>query len=246
MYQMPKLLKAEGLLHGFSTKDEGNMSFKWGDALSVLVNRQRFLDKLGVRSGNCVALKSPHTNRLVTITARDKGRGTDSIVTSISTDGFLTNTSGVMLCILVADSVPLILWDSQTRALALLHADWRCVGEHLASKAVRSMQHQFGSDPANICAYFGPSITAKSHILKDPIQKRDRPWQKYLTNLSNGTTAIDIVAYNRQQLRDAGIAKNHIIVSGIDTATDKRFFSHYRSQRTREKEGRFACVVGIK
>lgn len=247
MYQINKLLKEEDLTHAFSTKDEGNMSFKWSDSLSVLASRQRFLDKLGVRSGNCVAMRSAHANKMVIVSSKDRGRGMDSIVTAITTDALITKTQGVILSMMVADSVPIILWDPVSKSLALVHGDWLSTDMHLVVKVVKTMHSQYGADPANLLAFMGPSITGKQHRIKDPIQKRSRVWQKYVTNHSDGTTSVDIMAYNRQQLRDAGVDKTHITISGIDTATDKRFFSHYRSMRNRrEREGRFACVVGIK
>lgn len=247
MYQMNKLLKEEGVIHAFSTKNEGNMSFKWGDPISVLVNRQKFLDKLGLKSGQCVAMRSAHTNRLTAVTIRDRGKGMDSIVTAISSDALITKTPGIMLFYLVADSVPIILWDPVSKSLGLIHGDWLSTDMNLATKVVKTMVDQYGAKPEEMWAYFGPSISGNSHKLKDPVQKRSRLWQKYLTNNADGTTCVDLVAYNRQQLRDAGVSKTHIVVSGVDTATDKKFFSHYRSKKNRrEKEGRFACVVGIK
>lgn len=51
---------------------------------------------------------------------------------------------------------------------------------------------------------------------------------------------------NRKQLLDMKVKETNIYTSSIDTFKSPEYFSHYRSVRTGEDEGRFATVVGMK
>ncbi len=66
-----------------------------------------------------------------------------------------------------------------------------------------------------------------------------------MADLPDGQTTVDIVGYSKRQLIEAGVKEENIEVSDIDTAADSTFFSHYRSKKTGEAEGRFATVVGM-
>jgi len=86
-----------------------------------------------------------------------------------------------------------------------------------------------------------------SYIKENPEQKFDPKWLPYLEKKRNNLYAIDIVSFNKDQLIQAGTKEENIIISKIDTAKDKRFFSHYRDSKTEKGDvGRFACLVGLK
>jgi copper oxidase (laccase) domain-containing protein len=57
---------------------------------------------------------------------------------------------------------------------------------------------------------------------------------------------VDLVAFTEKQLLNVGVLPENIFESSIDTASDKHFFSHVRDKNLPiEKQGRFACVVGL-
>src|SRR5579883_1782794 len=73
-------------------------------------------------------------------------------------DGMMTDASGVLLGIRVADCVPILLADVRRGVIAAVHAGWRGTVARIVEKAVGELRAQFGSDPADLRAALGPSI----------------------------------------------------------------------------------------
>jgi copper oxidase (laccase) domain-containing protein len=71
-------------------------------------------------------------------------------------------------------------------------------------------------------------------------------WQPYIEDLASGETTIDLIAFNRDQLIELGVQEENISIDPVDTVTSDDYFSHYRSVRTGELEGRFATVLALK
>ena len=74
------------------------------------------------------------------------------------TDGMLTNLRGVLLTTVHADCLPVYLFDTLKNAIGLVHAGWRGTNLGIAPKAVKLMQKEYGSDPADIQVFIGPGI----------------------------------------------------------------------------------------
>lgn len=73
-------------------------------------------------------------------------------------DAVVTNRSGVLLGLKVADCVPILLYDPVSRAVGAVHAGWRGTAKEILKSTVKTMEHAFGSDPQNILVAIGPAI----------------------------------------------------------------------------------------
>ncbi|MAG59573.1 hypothetical protein CMO96_02165 [Candidatus Woesebacteria bacterium] len=243
MYQLPKLQKVKNLTHGFSTRQDGNVSFRFGKEDEVLKNRENFLKQLSISPKNCVKMTLEHSTDIEVVDKNHLGRGMFK-EDSIGADALITKEKGIFLFVMVADCLPIILYDPPGEKVALVHAGWQGTDKKFLEKVVQRFS-DLGSNPADIIVGIGPGIHKESYIHKDPEQKQKKDWEPFLKDLDDGQTEIDIVGYNIQQLVDSGVLKRNIEVSSIDTAKSKDFFSHYRVMRTGEPEGRFAAVVGM-
>jgi len=248
MYQLPKLIK--NLPHAFSEKTEGNMSFKWGgDRDEVLRSRQNFLKKLNLSLEDCVTMWPTDKLEILTVGARDKGLGmTGEDVPEA--DALFTADRGVFLFLLFGDCLPVIFYDPVKHVVALAHLGWKSTENKLAEKVLSELGKKYGSQPSDLTVALGPGIHKDSYLKKtDEWLARDHNdlegWKNFSEKLQDGRVAIDIVSYNLKQLVEAGVPAENIEVSEMDTAASDRFFSHYRSKKTGEKEGRSAAVVGI-
>jgi len=242
MYQIPELKKFSNLVHAFSTKKEGNMSFSWGPEKIVLENRKRFLSQLNIELDLCIFLDLEHKNKIVTA---DQSFIKEKAM--VVADGAITKEKNLYLFMSIADCLPLILFDPVEKIIGLAHAGWKSTEEKIAPKIVQKMIRESNCNLLNIYVGIGPAIHKKSFKFKNPIQEKLLGWEPFLKNLSNGETIIDLIGYNKKQLEDAGIFSQNIYISDIDTAKNPNFFSHYRDSRENPKnEGRFACVVGIR
>ncbi|MCC6347556.1 MAG: laccase domain-containing protein, partial [Nitrospirales bacterium] len=73
-------------------------------------------------------------------------------------DAVVTNRTGVLIGIQVADCVPLLLYDRKRHAVGAVHAGWRGTGAGILKNTVHVMVERFRSDPADILVAVGPSI----------------------------------------------------------------------------------------
>jgi copper oxidase (laccase) domain-containing protein len=207
-----------------SLKSDGNMSVNWGDEQEVLGNRKRFLDRMGVDVNKCVFASLVHGRTMVMVDELNlNGK-------YVEADGFTTGEKGLWLCMVVADCIPLVIWDD--KQVGLVH-----VSRHNLD-ILSEIITRFGKD---LGAWIGPSIKKESYVFENR-DSLDGSWDKFIEKWEDGWH-IDLVGRVRQVVYDLGI--RNIEESEIDTGKDLNYFSHYRSGRTGETEGRFMVVVGL-
>jgi copper oxidase (laccase) domain-containing protein len=245
MYRIPELERVPGLFHAFSTAEEGNMSFRYGKREEVVENRKRFLAGVGVEPASCISFSSLNEVDFLAVDKSYKGQGMTGPEGAPKAGGLFTQETGVHLFLFIADCIPLILLDPMKKALGLVHVGRKEAGDRLPEKAIEYMRENFGTEPRNVIAAIGPAISRESYVKRDLAELSDPQWRPFLFEEEEGLWAIDLKGYTAAQLFEAGVGRTHSIDSGIDTATDGRFFSHVRSSRLGLPEARFACVAGL-
>lgn len=251
MYQIPGFLKFDGLRHFFSEKSDGNMSNiingKVIDANLVLINRKRFMDRVNIDIKNTVSMWVTHTDKIVEADPERAGVSLLDYQKALKTDGLITNIKGLNLFLLVADCLPVILFDPIKSALALIHAGWKGVNSEIVKKGVNLMKVKYSSKSTNMVVGIGPCVYKSSFIKENPVQKNDPKWMPFIEKIEENKYSIDLIKFTKKQLTDSGIPLNNIFESSIDTGKDERFFSHVRDKDLPlDKQGRFACIVGLK
>lgn len=234
------------IVYGFSNNEDGNMSFVWGGKEEVLKNREVFLKKSGLTLENGVTSSLQARDEMLLVRESGIGQGMSDLETAPKADALITNTKGIYLFMLTADCFPLSLYDPIKKVIGLVHLGWKGVDLEFAGKAIRKMEEKYGSNPKDILANIGPGIRKESYRFKEPIQKSLKDWQSYLKDHENGETSIDLVGYIKDQLIEIGLDEANIYDERIDTFRDENYYSHYRSVRTGEAEGRFATVLGLR
>lgn len=234
------------LTYAYSQIQDGNMSFIWGEDQEVQINRRNFLNQHSTDPDDCVIMIPVHKDEIKQVEQNDKGSGIFDQKTAFKIDALLTNQADICLCLLTADCLPIIFFDKKNKVISLGHMGWQGTDLKLAQKIIQKMTNTFRSDPKDIIVIIGPGIHKESYVFTPPVIQEEKPeWQPYLTKLSNGQTSIDIITYNQDQLLAAGITKENINISPINTVENKNFYSHYRSVQTGESEGRFMTIVKI-
>lgn len=251
MYQIPELLKFPNLFHAFSTKTDGNMANsilgKVIDFENVLLNRERFLRKIDVDINKCACMWVTHGDEVIKVPEKSISVSMKDYSRAVKVDGLMTDKKGIYLFLLIADCLPVILYDPKKEVITLVHAGWKGVDLEISAKAVGMMEKTYGCNPKEIIVGIGPCAHKESFIKVDPSQKNDPRWEQYMKNIEGEKYEVDLLGFTKKQLLDAGVRKENVYVSEIDTVKDKRFFSHVREGSLPiVKQGRFACVVGLK
>lgn len=223
------------LLIAVSTAGDGNMSENWGKTSEVSKNRDKFLGKSGIKFEDCVkaSLLSKSDTRVV----GNKDRGM-----WIEADGLITCEPNLTLWMVVGDCFPVVFYDPKLKILGLAHLGYGGINSGLINRIAQNFR-RFGSSPQNVYLFIGPGIRKESYVRsRDRIEQINNPlWRDFLID-RNGMSGVDLVGFMKRQLTDCGIDLSNVDDCGIDTGKDKNYFSHYRSQRTGEEEGRFAIA----
>lgn len=237
---------------GFAVTEipDGNMSYTWGKTESEVTNNlQNFWEKQGVELRNSVGMLLAHSTGIQVVDGGDRGKGTLNKDDYYNVDALITNTKGLVLYVLTADCCPIILFDPSHNALGVAHASWKNTDQEYMKQVVAKMESEYGTNPSELAVFIGPCIHAQSYAFNsndEHIAQREKPnWQPYLKE-TNGKVHIDIVGYNIEQLKQAGVRPENIEDSGIDTYSAKNYFSHRQSVVENLPEGRLATLAWLK
>lgn len=226
---------------GFTEIKDGNMSYLWGEQAKVLEARGKVFAEIGGDVKTAFALRPQDTAKVYEVNESDRGRGMEEVHSSEVTDVAVTEEN-IPLFLASADCIPAIYFDKRTKRYALAHLSWLSIEKKIPKKVIEKFV-ELDSDPKDIFVYLGPGIKKENFSFTNPIQRNLPGWEPFLKDLENGETSIDIYGYAKFQITSVGVPEENIEESNINIAEDERFFSHYRSARTGEKEGRLGAIV---
>ena len=214
---------------------------------AVLENRRRLADALAVEPASFVIPRQIHQGRVTTITSVDRGRGAKAAEDAIpDTDALITEDRDVMLAVMLADCVPVILFDPLTPAIGVAHAGWGGTVHHIVRNTVEAMRSTFGTDPKRLLAGIGPSIGPDSYEVGTDVAEHaeaEFPDAGVVRAKGDGKFLFDLWAGNQVDLVAAGVPAGNIEVAEIDTYQNvDRFFSDRRQRPT----GRFFAVAMLR
>jgi polyphenol oxidase len=170
-------------------------------------------------------------------------------------DAFVSSSRDVAVAIRVADCVPLLMADRTRGVVAAVHAGWRGTAARAAVAALETLEHEFGTRPADVVAAIGPSIGACCYEvgteLVDAFAAAGH--ERYLIDRwflapapprgsrERPTLRLDVAGANRDQLLLAGVPEEQIHSSGLCTAMHLDVLTSYRAER--DTAGRLAGVI---
>ncbi|MEI6581388.1 MAG: polyphenol oxidase family protein [bacterium] len=240
------MIDTANIKFGFSTVSDGNLSYARGLPAEVTASRSKYLSMQGIDPNRAVAISLVHGNLVVEVTNDDTGNLLNQDEQgNITADGLITSTPGLALFMVVADCIPIVIYDTRLKILALVHAGRKGVELNILGSAVKQMI-QKGSNPEDIIIKTGPAIAPESYVFDNTTEIDTDFWAGNLAYGPDKKYHMDTKNKLFEQALELGIAKNNITISTIDTFTNKNYFSHRRSLSTGEKEARFAAYAMIK
>jgi len=141
-----------------------NLAFHVGDDPdAVIENRRRAAATLGAEIDDLVLGDQVHGTHATVVTTADRGRGSRRRDDALAaTDALVTGDPGTILVTLVADCVPVLLFDPDARVLACAHAGWRGALSGVLEAAVGTMR-SLGARPERTVAAIGPGISKERY-----------------------------------------------------------------------------------
>ncbi len=250
------LNKIPNLLH-FITTRSGGISLPPYDTLNlglhtvdnpehVLANRRILAQETGIPESKFLYASQIHSGDVKIIDQQSIESGI--LTTTPQTDATITNLPGICLMVMIADCVPLLLFDPLKRVSAVIHAGWRGTVKHITSNTVKMMVDNFGCDPSGIIAGIGPSIGPCCYEVGDEVREVVElsfgTTQGYLVKNNNSHKPhFDLWYANRKQLTESGINSDNIEVSELCTRCHSDIF--FSSRASGGITGRFAAGICI-
>ena len=252
MIKSKKLSKFQQINHGFFDKKGGKStgiykSLNCGVGSSdskknVLNNLKIVCKKINCSSKNLILLNQIHSSKFYFINKNYKFKKK-----KLNGDALITNVKKIALGVLVADCVPILIYDKNLKIISAIHAGWKSVYKEIIKKVVKFLIKK-GSNTKNLVAVIGPSISEKSYEVqkdfKDKFLKKDKQ-SKFFFKTRKNKTYFGLNKYVYYHLKKLGI-KNLEIIKKNTFDPKNNFFSARKSIQNKENDyGRNISVIMI-
>ncbi|MDR0762244.1 MAG: peptidoglycan editing factor PgeF, partial [Campylobacteraceae bacterium] len=149
-------------------------------------------------------------------------------------DALITADKDLVLCVMVADCVPVILYNK--KAIAAVHAGRKGVFSSIITNVCEAMKTEFGTK--ELSAYIGVSIRSCCYEIQGDVLSEAMKNFAYALNNKDGRHFLSLQTIIKKQLYENGIVS--IIDENVCSCCAKNYFSYRRESVC----GRFA--VGVK
>lgn len=228
-------------------------SFCQARAIKQFLKQQSLI---GEKDFNLLHLQLENKNKCIILDKKDLlAKKPNQVFTG---DAILTNfkkgerwTNKTLISMVVADCFPIIFFDQKTKNIAMVHAGWQPLYLGVLDEAWSKMMKLWQTQAENLWVFLGPGIRAESYCLPNkPRQSQDINWQKFIkqqeqskSGLKTKLWQIDLPGFIKDFLFKKGLPVKQLLDSGLDTYSDKRFFSHRRSQELKDSDQKESAEV---
>lgn len=237
MLQAKNLLQVPGIVHGFTTRVIP-IPYHSGEPPSSGVTRDwsTLRSALDAPDYDVAVVSQVHGDRIVELAPGPLdtpiGQG----------DAMFCDRPGVLLCIRVADCVPILL--AAPGAVMAVHAGWRGTAANIVGRAVELLLRKTGAKAEQLVATIGPCIGPCCYETGPEVVTsiaRTVETEHFLIETPGAAPKVDLAQANRRQLMAAGLQKIELL--GCCTRCDPRFHSY---RRDAGHHGRQAGVIGMR
>lgn len=219
------LLEGHPVVHGFTTREHGNLGFgrNPGDP-EVLENRRRLLETLGLSGRRLVQPRQVHSSRAVSEAAYEPG---------CEADATYGRSEDALHSILTADCIPLLVYHPGG-VVAAIHAGWRGLMKGIIEETLRLL-------PPQPLVVIGPAIGPCCYeVGADVADPFERKFGAVVVDRSRPKPRVDLVQAAILQLEAAGVEECD--VARLCTACHADLFYSYRRDGS---SGRQMSFIGL-
>lgn len=209
-------------------------SFTSDNQIDVTANKKLLYADLGFSMDRVASSFQCHGNEVFNVTEPGHYEGFDALI---------TRQKNIFLQILVADCVPILLFDPVNEVVAAIHAGWRGTTQKIVSQTLLKMERLFQTKATNCIGYVGTCITQPFFEVDEDVAIHFL--DKFcLFNKERNKYFIDLKGANVQAMIDSGMDINKISISPYCTVQDNHLFFSHRHEKG--STGRFGVIIGMK
>jgi YfiH family protein len=144
--------------------------------------------------------------------------------------------------------VPILLFDTQKKVVAAIHAGWRGTVSKIAQKTIGKMTENFGCKPEDIVAGIGPSIHMHAYEVGPEVVDAIRnnfanPEPMLKPSLKKDRAYFDLWEANKTILIDSGVSEENVEVMGLCSFEHADLF--YSARRDGADTGRMVSAIKL-
>jgi len=219
------------IFYEFTTIDDGNLAYHVNDKKDkVDTNREKLAKKYNFDIKKLFYMNQTHGNNIEIITEQSENLIDDC-------DAIITNQKGFTLMVMVADCIPILMYDKTKGVVAAVHAGRNSTFLKITPLTIEKMIKEFNCEAKDIEVVLGPSIQKccyeVSQELVDIVIKNfglEFVEKRY----------IDLQGINKKLLTQKGVKKTTI--SDICTKCSGEQYYSYREDKSC---GRFAGIIKV-
>ena len=239
-----------GARHAFTTRYGGvstgifsslNLGSNRGDdPEAVRENYRRVCELMGVGIDDMAVTQQVHKADVRIVTSADKHVCMSHV--PYEADGIVTSERGLPIMCMVADCVPVLLWDGEHGVAGAIHCGWRSSVTDILKNALEQME-TLGAEAASVRAAIGPSIGACCFETDDDVPQAIQTYLSgdtagLFTRRADGKTLVDLRAANARRLLQLGLKPEHIDISHECTmCSHDKYWSHRYTKGRRGSQG---------
>lgn len=220
------------VFYTFTDKNDGNLAFHVEDnEINVIKNRQNLALKLAYKYEDLVYMNQVHGANIIVV-----DENSPKLIDNC--DSIITRSKNLPLMVMVADCIPILMFDDKKGIIAAIHAGRNSTFLEISKKTAEVFIKNFSSNPKDISVVLGASIQKCCYEVSDELSKivENSFGKEFVEN-----NHIDLQGINKKQLNDLGI--KNIEISDICTKCGNKPYFSYRKDK---KTGRFAGIIILK
>lgn len=222
----------QAIIAAVSSKEDGNLKFGLDNDEKTLANRRAFLQKAGIDIAHTTLVGITYDTddfakyRIAVVDDKSAGMMKPSHLPYV--DALVVDQPGHALFLPLADCVGAILYDPEQKVLMVSHLGRHSVEQNGGAKSVDYLKQHFRANAEQLLVWLSPAVGKATYPLR----------------AFEGKSLHEVIV---GQLEQAGVQREHIEVSAIDTAVDENYYSHSEHLKGNEGNfGRFAIVAQMR
>lgn len=198
-------------------------------------NRAHFAKALGFEQSKLAVANLQHGDIIHEITSYHDATKWPKV------DALVTNNSGWLLGVTIADCVGILLYDPQAHTMAAIHSGWRGSLANIAGKTVHQMQDRYGLAAGDLYAFGSPAPHKDEY--ETSLEIATQFDSKYSKPSREGHAWFDNQAVVLDQLLTAGLKRERMEVDRRSSISDPQLHSFRRDAK---QAGRSLVAIGLK
>jgi polyphenol oxidase len=243
------LMPSSDIAVGSSTRNWESMSYTLSpdDRSAVFGARLRFIySALGgpVSPKRTVFMNQIHGSRIRSVHESDlvdfSKRVRKDKATSASldhhhvpaTDGLSTQVPAIAIVVYTADCLPIVCYDTNKRAIAVIHAGWPGLEAEIVTRLVVHMKSRYHSRPSDLAIWIGPCIKPCCYGVGDDFAAKFRTNfdDSVISTTRHGRVSVDLVQVAMLQLVRAGVQTDQVSIDPHCTSCNNDLFPSHRAE----------------